>query len=134
MSDPAFLRPEVVAFLHERALQEHGGARGLRDSALLESALARPRNRLAYDPAADAHVLAAAYAFGIARNHPFVDGNKRVAWAAALTFLRMQGLALRGASEAERIAVVADLAAGTIDEALLAAWLSRRTFPIPPGR
>ena len=78
--------------------------------------------------------VAAAYAFGIARNHPFVDGNKRVAWAAALTFLRMQGLALRGASEAERIAVVADLAAGTIDEALLAAWLSRRTFPIPPGR
>jgi death-on-curing protein len=131
MSEPVFLRPEVVAFLHERSLQQHGGARGLRDAALLDSALARPRNRRIYDPDADLHTLAAAYAFGLVRNHPFVDGNKRVAWAACLAFLRCNGLRIQGSTDAERVTLVMDLAAGHIDEALFAGWLARHGMVLP---
>ncbi len=119
-----WVAPDVVAAIHDRQLAEHGGGAGLRDAGLLSSALARPENTAAYgDP--DAADLAAAYAFGIAKNHPFVDGNKRTAWVVARLFLRLNGIALTF-SIAEAIATVEALAAGKIDEAALAGWFRAR--------
>ena len=80
MNDPKWVLDDVVLAIHSMALAEHGGAPGLRDSDLLASALGRPKNKLAYDPAATLFDLAAAYSFAIAKNHPFVDGNKRTAF------------------------------------------------------
>ena len=107
--------------VHDRQLGEHGGPAGVRDEGALASALARPVNQWYYgtdDPCA----LAAAYAFGIARNHPFVDGNKRTAWVAARLFLRLNGQAL-AFTEREAIATVLALAAGELSEEELADWL-----------
>lgn len=105
---------------HAEQLTEHGGGEGVRDAKLLESAMARPRNLAAYgDP--DAADLAAAYAFGIARNHPFVDGNKRTAAVVSETFLVLNGHAL-GASDAELAVAFLALAAGELDEAETADW------------
>jgi death-on-curing protein len=90
----AWIEPPVVLALHEEHLAEHGGRPGVRDEGLLASALARPRNKTAYDPESDAAALAAAYAFGIARDHPFIDGNKRTAFVAAKLFLDLNGFEL----------------------------------------
>ena len=118
---------DVVAAIHDRQLAEHGGGAGLRDAGLLSSALARPENTAAYgDP--DAADLAAAYAFGIAKNHPFVDGNKRTAWVVARLFLRLNGAALTFPS-VEAISAVEDLAAGKVGEAELAGWFRARIVP-----
>lgn len=113
-------RPLVLA-LHQQLITEFGGATGVRDEGLLESALARPRNAAAYG-APTIFELAASYAFGIARNHPFVDGNKRTALAAADVFLQLNGHDLT-APEVEAVAVYRDLAAGEIGEAEVAGWL-----------
>lgn len=116
--------PDVVEAIHDRQLAEHGGGAGLRDAGLLSSALARPDNLAAYgDP--DAADLAAAYAFGIAKNHPFVDGNKRTAWVVARLFLALNGVQL-AFSPTDAITTVEALAAGTIGEPEVAAWLRRR--------
>ncbi len=105
---------------HAEQLVEHGGGEGVRDPAQLESAMARPLNLVAYgDP--DAAALAAAYAFGIARNHPFVDGNKRTAAVVSETFLVLNGFAL-GASDAELVVAFLALAAGELSEAETANW------------
>ena len=111
---------DVVHAIHDRQLAEHGGADGVRDAAMIESALARPVNLAAYgDP--DAADLAAAYAYGLAKNHGFVDGNKRTAWITARVFLVDNGWVLQfDATEAVRVMV--DAAAGAIDEPALAAW------------
>lgn len=110
--------------LHSEQLEEHGGAEGVRDKGLLESALARPRNLSAYgDP--DASALAASYAFGLARNRPFIDGNKRTALVVSLLFLVKNGHEVRS-SDAEMLAVFLDLAAGELSEEELADWLSER--------
>ena len=110
--------------MHDEQLAEHGGPTGVRDEGLLQSALARPQTVLAYgDP--DACDLAAAYAFGIARNHPFVDGNKRTAWVFARLFLALNGLALRFAPE-DAIRAMLALAAGELDEEELARWFRER--------
>jgi len=102
----------------------HGGASGLRDAGLLDSALARPLNLVAYgDP--DLAELAASYAFGLAQNHPFVDGNKRAAFLAAGLFLGLNGYRLT-ASQAEATVAVFGLASGEIDEPTFAAWLRGR--------
>ena len=85
---------EILLAVHAEQLAEHGGLQGVRDSGMLESALARPRQLHAYEPAASAAQLAAAYAFGIARNHPFADGNKRAAFLAGGLFLLLNGLQL----------------------------------------
>lgn len=114
----------VIHAIHDRQLSEHGGADGVRDIALIESALARPANLVAY-ASPDAADLAAAYAFGLARNHGFVDGNKRTAWVAARLFLADNGRVLRF-DHAEAIHVMEGTAAGTIDEAALAAWFRAR--------
>jgi death-on-curing protein len=111
---------EVAIAAHAEQLAEHGGGEGIRDSALVESAMARPRNLAIYgepDPAA----LAAAYAYGIARNHPFVDGNKRTAAVVSETFLMLNGYQL-AASDAELVVAFLDLAAGDLSEEELADW------------
>jgi death-on-curing protein len=113
--------------MHGEQLAEHGGLDGVRDMGLLESALARPQNLFAYgDP--DAADLAAAYAFGVARNHPFVDGNKRVAWLIAVTFLDVNGIDF-DADMVEALHAMLALAEGRIDEKEFAAWLRARLKP-----
>ncbi len=126
MKEPAWVLDSVVEALHEAQLDEHGGAPGLRDAGLLASALARPCNRYAFGEG-DLFGLAAAYAFGIARNHPFIDGNKRTAFLTALVFLRINGFAFT-AAEPDAVAKVLALAAGEMEEARFADWL--RTFAV----
>jgi death-on-curing protein len=106
--------------MHARQLAEHGGGEGLRDDGLLESALQRPLDKFAYGQP-DLFDLAAAYAYGIARNHPFVDGNKRTALVASRTFLLINDYQIT-ASKEDRLRTFLALAAGTIAEAELAAW------------
>lgn len=111
---------EVALAAHAEQLAEHGGREGVRDAGLLDSAMARPRNLADYgDP--DAAALAAAYAFGIARNHPFVDGNKRTAAVVSETFLVLNGHALE-ATDAELVVAFLALAAGELSEEELADW------------
>jgi death-on-curing protein len=111
----------LVIAVHDEQLAEHGGRAGLRDLALLQSALARPLNLAAYgDP--DAFDLAAAYAFGIARNHPFADGNKRTAFVAAAVFLLDNGHEIEATDEAIAT-VMLSVSAGSTSERELAAWL-----------
>lgn len=111
----------VVWAIHEAQLSEHGGSAGVRDTGLLESALARPENLAAYEQP-DAAALAAAYAFGIARNHPFIDGNKRTAWVCAELFLILNGYLLN-ADNASALPVMLSLAAGELSETEFADWL-----------
>ena len=110
----------VALAAHDEQLAEHGGARGVRDQGMLESAMARPQNLVAYgDP--DAADLAAAYAFGIARNHPFVDGNKRTAAVVSETFLLLNGYAL-ACDDVELVVTFLSLAAGDLSAEDLAEW------------
>ena len=121
MKEPVWVRREVVLIAHAEALAVHGGASGVRDAALLDSALARPRNLHAYGEA-DAAALAAAYAFGIIRNHPFIDGNKRTAFVVAALFLELNGFRFV-AGEADAALHCLALAASEIGEEEFAAWL-----------
>ncbi|MGE5201340.1 MAG: type II toxin-antitoxin system death-on-curing family toxin [Acidobacteriota bacterium] len=114
--------------MHGEQLAEHGGLDGVRDMGLLESALARPQNLIAYGEP-DAADLAAAYAFGVARNHPFIDGNKRVAWLLAVTFLDMNGFDF-DAEMVEALQAMLALAEGRIEEKEFAAWLRARLKPL----
>ena len=129
MSEPIWVRDDVVLAIHNRQLAEHGGSDGVRDAGLLASALARPKNLFAYsDPPADLASLAAAYAFGIARNHAFVDGNKRTAFVVCRTFLLLNGLTL-AASQEEKYTAFLRLASGELGEDELAAWIRERSMP-----
>lgn len=121
MTEPRWLPKDLVLAIHNRQLAEHGGAPGVRDEGLLESALARPRNAFAYGES-DAAALAGAYVFGIARNHAFVDGNKRTAFVACELFLAANGYELVAPDE-ECLAMMLSLADGEIGEAEFAAWL-----------
>jgi death-on-curing protein len=118
--EPIWLEIEIALAVHERQLAEHGGGTGVRDSALLESALSRPVNRWAYGED-DMAQLAAAYAFGVAKNHPFIDGNKRTAWVLARMFLVLNGQSLIFSPE-DAIRIVLALAAGGLREGELADW------------
>ena len=121
MREPVWLTGDIVAALHFKAIDEFGGNHGIRDEGLLESARARPRNLLGYgEPSL--FELAAAYAFGLATNRAFIDGNKRVAFAAIGVFLQLNGHELT-ADEAEAVVVFQDLAAGELGEADLAKWI-----------
>ena len=122
--EPVWLDATIALAVHDRQLAEHGGGQGVRDPAVLESALARPVNRWGYGDD-DRCALAAAYAFGIARNHPFVDGNKRTAWVFARLFLALNGLALRFAPE-DAVRVMLALAAGELGEEAIADWFRQR--------
>lgn len=124
MIEPVWLRLDAILAAHDDQLAEHGGGTGIRDQGLLESALARSRNLFAYGEASLAK-LAAAYAFGIARNHPFVDGNKRTALVAAEGFLGLNGFDLT-AADVEAVSVFLSLAAGEMTEEQLAAWFEQK--------
>lgn len=124
-----WLDPQVLLAVHEEQLAEHGGAAGTRDIGLFESALARPRNLALYGQP-DAADLAAAYGYGLARNHPFIDGNKRTAFVATELFLALNGLDLL-ADDAGCVMTMLAVAAGSMDEASFAAWLRAHTQPRP---
>lgn len=121
-TEPVWLLSSVITALHETQISEHGGISGVRDQGLLESALARPKNLIGYEPSASLFALAAAYSAGLVYNHPLVDGNKRVAFLAAYVFLARNGLTLE-ADEAEAVRIVNGLASGDIPEAAFADWL-----------
>ena len=120
-----WLRVDAALAMHMRQIAEHGGGDGVRDMGLLESALSRPKNIEAYEPDADIARLAVAYAFGIAKNHPFVDGNKRTALVACRTFLILNGYQLT-ADPADKYLTFLSLAEGTVSEDELAEWLRTR--------
>ncbi len=129
MNEPRWLtRRDVLAF-HRLQIEEHGGSHGLRDGGLLDSALARPRQKHAYEPESDLAALAAAYGFGLAKNHAFVDGNKRVAFVAMYVFLALNGHDLV-ASEPEVVTIMESVASGTVDEPALAEWLRTAMQPV----
>lgn len=115
-----WLNTELVSAIHLRQLSEHGGGAGLRDAGLLESAVQRPINKSQYKKP-DLSDLAASYAFGIARNHPFIDGNKRTALVASFTFLYLNGYRVN-TTQVENVRVFLALASGTLSEVQLAAW------------
>ncbi len=125
-----WLSKAVVLAAHEEQLSEHGGAVGLRDDGLLESALARPKHLFYYtEPEPDIPALAASYAFGIARDHPFTDGNKRTSLVVAETFMLLNGIELE-AGDAELLSTWLQLAEGEISESNLAAWLRERSVSL----
>jgi len=120
--EPVWVQQRVVIAAHEESLAEHGGPSGIRDVGMLESALARPKNLFAYSETEPSlEQMAAAYAFGITANHPFVDGNKRTAFIASITFLRLNGIRI-SADKAETYLTFYGLAEGSITEEQLAAW------------
>ena len=127
MSEPVWIRQDVVLAMHEEALMLHGGAEGVRDLGLLEYALARPKNLFAYSEQAPSLArFAASYAKEIVANHPFVDGNKRTAFTVSITFLKLNGLQLTASME-DRVLTFWALAAGEISEEQLAHWFEGNT-------
>lgn len=128
MKEPKWLSTAIVLSIHADQIREHGGRPGVRDEGLLESALDRPRNRFHYEPESDLADLAAAYGFGIASNHPFIDGNKRVSFQAMYVFLGVNRRTIT-AAEPEVVRVVLDLAAGQITEEDHADWIRENTAP-----
>jgi death-on-curing protein len=130
MSEPFWLNRQMIIAIHDEQLTIHGGAGGLRDEGMLESALDRPRNKWTCEQAELAE-LAAAYAFGMARNHPFVDGNKRTALLALYTFLGVNGIDF-DVPEAEAAAIILALAAGEVSEESLTRWI-RDNWPVSPA-
>lgn len=131
MSDPktpTWLTQTQVVMLHRESLQLFGGLQGVRDPGLLASALDRPKNKWHYDSSISLFDLAASYAFGIARNHPFMDGNKRASLLAVRAFLFINGFTFVP-EETQTVTVIEGLAAGTVDEALLAEWIKENTTP-----
>ncbi len=125
-SQPRWISKKALLLLHEESLSEFGGARGLRDEGLLESALARPLNTHAYNPAATLAELAASYCYGIAKNHAFLDGNKRAAFLSVGLFLAINGYRLT-ASQVDAIETVLGVAAGTVSERELALWIAQNS-------
>jgi death-on-curing protein len=126
MTEPVWVRRDVLELLHDESIAEHGGAPGLRDESLFESALARPKNLFLYEHVTDVCRLAACYAFGLAKNHAFDDGNKRVAFIAAGMFLRLNGLRLK-ADQVDATLRFLALAAGTLSEEQLSDWIQTNT-------
>lgn len=128
--EPRWVRRIVIEAVHLDQIREHGGLLGIRDEGALESALARPRQKWHYGDSADTAELAAAYAFGISTNHPFRDGNKRIAFLAAMIFLGLNGFGF-DAPEDEVVEKMVSLASGGLDEDGLADWIRSRSRPLP---
>jgi death on curing protein len=126
MTHYQWLEREIILAIHEEQLAQHGGGVGIRDEGLLDSALCRPQNLAAYNPEADLCDLAAAYAYGIAKNHPCIDGNKRTAYVAMELFLIEHGLMLT-ADDGDAVVTFLGLAAGEVSEEQLAAWIRGNT-------
>ncbi|WP_269506502.1 type II toxin-antitoxin system death-on-curing family toxin [Burkholderia sp. IMCC1007] len=124
MTEWRWVRADLTYAIHDRQLAEHGGLDGVRDKGAVESALARPQNLDVY-ASADAAALAAAYAYGLARNHGFTDGNKRTAWVVARLFLADNGYRLKF-DPADAVRTMETVAAGALDEAALAEWFRQR--------
>jgi death-on-curing protein len=128
MDEPIWVDRLVIDAVHLDQLREHGGLRGIRDENALESALARARNKWAYDSISDPAVLAAAYGYGLATSHPYHDGNKRIAFLAMVIFLGLNDWDLE-AREADVVAISLGVAAGRCPEAELAEWLRNHIVP-----
>ena len=124
--EPRWISKRVVLAIHERLLAEHGGAPGLVSEPLLDSALESPRNHFAYGRASDVFELAAAYAHALTQDHPFVDGNKRIALTVALTFLERNGLVV-SAPETEAVEIVIGLSSRDLDARVFAEWLRQHS-------
>jgi death-on-curing protein len=120
------MSPRIATAIHDEAIYEFGGLAGIRDHGLLESALDRPRNRLAYEPGSSTFVLAAALCFGVAKNHPFNDGNKRTALLATRAFMHLNGQVLEPTQQDE-VATMLAVADSSLDEQQLALWLRRNS-------
>lgn len=125
MKEPIWILDEAVLAIHRRQLAEHGGSEGVRDPGLLASAMARPKNTFAYEQNVSLARLAAEYGFGIARNHPFVDGNKRTAFVACLLFLRLNGRDIEATQE-EKYEAFMQLASGELSVTQLEQWIEQR--------
>lgn len=123
MNEPIWVSEKLVITVHEMLLLEHGGLSGIRDKGLLKSALSKPQQLFSYKPEASLFDLATAYSFGLAKNHPFVDGNKRIAFTIAAVFLELNGYGFN-APEAEVVVFFEGLAAGKISEEALTTWFS----------
>jgi len=132
MKPPVWVLRETVLALHDLLLAEFGGAAGVRDEGMLDSALSRPTNQFAYAATTDFPSLAAAYAFGIIRNHPFIDGNKRTGFAVAVLFLELNGLKV-SAAEADATVQTLALAAHELDESAYAGWLRANSAQLRPA-
>jgi death on curing protein len=128
MTEWIWLDPDALLSAHDEQLAEHGGASGMRDSGMFESALARPKNLAAYGEP-DAAALAAAYAFGLAKNHPFVDGNKRIALVALESFLALNGFSLN-ADDGQAVMVILSIASSAFSEDELAGWIRKNIAPL----
>ncbi len=128
MTEPRWLSPVYILSIHADQIQSHGGSVGIRDRGLLLTALERPRNRFQYEPDVDLADLAAAYAFGTSSNHPFVDGNKRVAFLAMYLFLGLNGFRIDAAEE-DVVALILALASGQHEESALADWIRDHMTP-----
>ena len=131
MQEPVWIdKPEVLA-VHAMQLAQHGGLNGIRDESLLDSALAKPRNVFAYAEQPTLPLLAASYAFGIARNHPFLDGNKRTALVVCEGFLRLNGFNIESSKE-DKYFTFLHLADGSVSEGQLHQWLVQHLVPFEP--
>lgn len=128
MDEPLWLERRLVDAIHADQIRQHGGSHGVRDSGLVESALARARQRWGYEPETDLPALAASYGYGLARNQGYVDGNKRTGYMAMYVFLGLNGLEIESA-EPEVVAVMVEVASGERSEEELAEWLRRSTVP-----
>ena len=128
MDEPVWLGRTTVDAIHHDQLQQHGGLFGIKDENALESALARPRHKWAYEPESDLFALAAAYGYGLASSHAYSDGNKRIAFVAMYTFLGVNGWEII-APEPQVVQLMRDLASGTCDEKQLATWLREHVEP-----
>lgn len=125
--EPIWVRSDVVLAIHRRQIAEHGGLDGIRDTAMLESALGKPKNLYSYgNPPPSITAMAASYAYGIAKNHPFLDGNKRTAFVVCMLFLQLNGVKLN-ASQEDKYQIFMNLAAGKLSEAELALWLTNNS-------
>ena len=118
---PIWILPESVLSIHQMLLSEHGGLSGIRDHSLLDSTLARPKQLLVYEEGISIFDLAASYSFGLAKNHPFIDGNKRVALTVSAVFLELNGYSLN-VPEPEAVLIYEQLASGNITETTLSGW------------
>ena len=128
MSDPTWVPLAAVYVIHDRQIARHGGASGLRDKTLLEAAVIRPENKFSYEQA-DLFACAAAYAFGIAKAHAFVDGNKRTAFVTSVTFLRLNGYQF-ATSPTDGLRFMEGIATGEVTELQFASWLQAGSYKL----
>ena len=129
MREPVWVLDEIVESVHSMLLAEHGGGSGIRDKALLDSALARAKQKFSYDSDVSIFDLAAAYSFGIAKNHPFVDGNKRTAFTIGTLFLEINGFKLN-ATEVDATITFENLATDIINENELSSWFKKYSIKV----